>query len=84
MTNKCQILDCPIKTNVAHKYHLIICISRLHNYVINEGEIVTPMSSEVQVETCYTSETNICDEIEIQKNIVPNVIICVIRFLIIT
>ena len=67
MTNKCQILDRPIKTTVAHASHLIMCISRLHNYVINEVELVTHMSSEVLGETCYTTETNIGDECESQK-----------------
>ena len=67
MTNKWKILDHPIKTTVAHTSHLIIFISQLHNYVINEVDLVTPMSSQVLGETCYISETNICDECERQK-----------------
>ena len=67
MTNKCQIFDRPIKTTVSHTSHLLMCISRLHNYVINEGEIVTHTNSEVKGETCYTTETNIHDECEMQK-----------------
>ena len=83
MTKKFQILDFPIKTTVAHTSHLIMCIARLHNYVINEDDLVTPTSSEVQSTTCFRTERNIRDKCYRQKNIVPNVIIFVIRFLMI-
>ena len=53
--------------SVAHTSHLIMFITRLHNYVINEGELSTPTNSEVQGEKCYTTETNIHDECERQK-----------------
>ena len=39
-----------------------MCISRLHNYVINEGEVVTPNSSEVQGTKCFRTDPNIRDE----------------------
>ena len=45
-----------------------MCISRLQNYIINEGEILTPKNIDVECETCYTSESNICDECESQKD----------------
>ena len=67
MTNKWLILDSPIKTTVAHAYHLIMCIAQLHNYVINEGEVVTPESSEVQGTTCFRADPNIRDECDSQK-----------------
>ena len=62
MTKKCQILHHPIKITVAHTSHLIMCIARLHNYVINEGEVVTPENSEVQGTTCFRADPNIRHE----------------------
>ena len=67
MTNKWLILDSPIKTNVAHASNLIMCIARLHNYVINEGEVVTPENSEVQCTTCFRADPDIRDEFSSQK-----------------
>ena len=67
MTNKWLILDSPIKTTVAHSSHLIMCIARLHNYVINEGEVVTPANSEVQCTTCFRADPDIRDECASQK-----------------
>ena len=67
MTNKWIILDSPIKTTVAHASHLIMCIARLHNYVINEGEVVTPANGEVQGTTCFRADPDIRDECDSQK-----------------